>query len=122
AAHLHERHGDYDAAFSNYLSGNMLRFELNPYSADASKKEFDALIATFTPELLATRPYLGSPSTVPVFIVGMPRSGTTLTEQIIASHPGAAAAGELMTFRDLLGSGSRIDREHNRFALPTEDE
>jgi tetratricopeptide (TPR) repeat protein len=122
AAHLHERHGDYDAAFGNYLSGNTLRSELNPYSAEGSKKEFDALIATFTPELLATRPYAGSPSTVPVFIVGMPRSGTTLTEQIIASHPDAAAAGELMTFRDLLEPKSRVDQERNLFVLPNETE
>jgi hypothetical protein len=49
----------------------------------------------FSPELLQQAESLGNDSGVPVFIVGMPRSGTTLTEQIIASHPRASGAGEL---------------------------
>jgi len=51
------------------------------------------VIEIFTPEFFARRRDLGHPSSLPVFVVGMPRSGTTLTEQIIASHPKAGGAG-----------------------------
>ncbi len=54
----------------------------------------DALIAGFTPEYFARTRGLGSPSEAPVFIVGMPRSGTTLTESILASHPRVFGVGE----------------------------
>jgi tetratricopeptide (TPR) repeat protein len=64
----------------------------------------DKLIATFTPDLFARLRGLGSPSERPVFIVGMPRSGTTLTEQIIASHPMAFGAGERTFANRGLGS------------------
>src|SRR6185295_14233456 len=50
---------------------------------------------TFTPDLVASRTASGNASEVPVFVVGMPRSGTTLTEQICASHPNVHGAGEL---------------------------
>ncbi|RUZ72292.1 sulfotransferase family protein [Mesorhizobium sp. M7A.F.Ca.US.006.01.1.1] len=59
----------------------------------------DSLIETFTPEMLSARTGFGNPSEVPVFVVGMPRSGTTLTEQICASHPEIHGAGELMKLR-----------------------
>ena len=50
----------------------------------------------FTPELMKEKSGLGDPSSVPVFIIGMPRSGTTLLEQILASHPEVFGAGELV--------------------------
>lgn len=55
----------------------------------------DSLIETFTPELFERLAHLGSDSNLPTFIVGMPRSGTTLTEQVLAAHPEVFAAGEL---------------------------
>ena len=55
----------------------------------------DGMIAVFTPEFMATRPQLSHPSARPIFILGMPRSGTTLVEQILASHPDVYGAGEL---------------------------
>src|SRR5262249_44904026 len=50
----------------------------------------------FTPELMREKQGLGDPSAAPIFIIGMPRSGTTLIEQILASHPSVFGAGELM--------------------------
>src|SRR5439155_76647 len=55
----------------------------------------DRLIATFTPDFFARLRGLGSESERPVFIVGLPRSGTTLTEQVLASHSAVFGAGEL---------------------------
>jgi len=63
----------------------------------------DKIIETFTPALFERLKGLGSDSERPVFIVGMPRSGTTLTEQIIASHPQAYGAGERPFARQGLG-------------------
>ncbi|ARP66514.1 sulfotransferase [Mesorhizobium sp. BR1-1-3] len=69
-------------------------FDINLY-----RRWIDSLIETFTPDFLAARAGYGNPSEVPVFVVGMPRSGTTLTEQICASHPDVQGAGELNKLR-----------------------
>src|SRR5438046_4840867 len=53
------------------------------------------VIASSTTELFAAHRELGSPSELPVLILGMPRSGTTLVEQIVSSHPEVGAGGEL---------------------------
>ncbi|HEX4332719.1 MAG TPA: sulfotransferase [Usitatibacter sp.] len=90
---------DYAAAGEHMVRGNALRLALDTRrgkSYDPGQYETLAseMIATFTPELFERlRPY-GEQSARPVFIVGMPRSGTTLTEQILASHPSAFGAGE----------------------------
>jgi len=57
--------------------------------------DVDATIALFNPAFMKSREGFGSPSEQPVFIVGMPRSGTSLTEQILSSHPEVYGAGEL---------------------------
>lgn len=66
------------------------------FEIEAYRHRVDTLIAAFTPQLLKSKAGFGDPSEVPVFIVGMPRSGTTLTEQICASHPAVHGAGELV--------------------------
>ena len=86
--------GDYDRSFVHYKAGNdavraSVLFDREHYVA-----EFDQLVAFFTPERFAALP-AGSESNVPILIVGTPRSGTTLTEQIISSHSGVAGAGEM---------------------------
>ncbi|TPM37435.1 sulfotransferase [Mesorhizobium sp. B2-3-4] len=69
------------------------------FDIDFYRRWVDSMIETFTPEMLAARAEYGNPSEVPVFVVGMPRSGTTLTEQICASHPDVHGAGELSKLR-----------------------
>ena len=65
----------------------------------------DAAHSRFTMPLMADRACLGDPSDAPIFIVGLPRSGTTLIEQIIASHPSVFGAGEL---RDMANLAQRL--------------
>lgn len=65
------------------------------YDPEQNKRKFDELIAVFSAENLAHFPRSTSHSRLPVFIVGMPRSGTSLVEQILASHPQVYGAGEL---------------------------
>jgi hypothetical protein len=73
-----------------------------PYSADATERSFAAVAAAFTPELLESRAGLGARSPAPIFVVGMPRSGTTLIEQILAAHPAVHGAGELRYMRRII--------------------
>lgn len=84
---------DYDKAFARFARAKDmagLDFDLVAY-----RKHVDQLSQLFTPLHFLKYQSAGSTSERPVFIVGMPRSGTTLTEQIIASHPKAFGAGEL---------------------------
>jgi len=64
------------------------------YRPEDYRSYTDGLIAAFTPEFFGRTRGSGSASRRPIFIVGMPRSGTTLTEQILASHPEVSGAGE----------------------------
>jgi tetratricopeptide (TPR) repeat protein len=74
------------------------------FDSDARTRLIDRIIATYTADFLAPRRGWGIPDPRPVFIVGLPRSGTTLTEQIIASHPLVHGAGELSEVRRIAGS------------------
>ena len=65
------------------------------YEPEAFRAVVDRLIETFTPEFFEKRRGWIAPSELPVFVVGMPRSGTTLVHQIAASHPAVFGAGEL---------------------------
>lgn len=87
-----------EPAFQHYLAGNALKRREFVYDEAATVGFFDRVRAAFSAELIRDRRGLGDASTAPIFIVGMPRSGTTLVEQILASHPEVVAAGELETF------------------------
>jgi len=93
ASWVYRDSGDADAAFAHLkLANDLVDMACDP---DADAAEVDGIIGTFTPEFLAAEQGFGDDSEVPIFIVGMPRSGTTLVEQIIASHPRAHGGGEL---------------------------
>ncbi len=91
---------DYDAAMRAFQQANALQMGLlsaagSAFDANQFGKEIDETISVFQPALFENEERGGLDSDVPVFVVGMPRSGTTLVEQIIASHPQAAGVGEL---------------------------
>jgi tetratricopeptide (TPR) repeat protein len=98
---LYDQAGDCAAAFEHMCRGNRLRsamdrrFGAPPFDADAHRRAIDMMIEFFTPAYFERVRGLGSDSELPVFIVGMMRSGTTLVEQILASHPEVYGAGEL---------------------------
>ncbi|HEY5070425.1 MAG TPA: sulfotransferase [Caulobacteraceae bacterium] len=100
--HLHyalgkalEDAGDYAASFGHYAQGARLRREQAPYDAEATTAQLGRARALFTARFFAARAGAGSPSTAPVFIVGLPRSGSTLVEQILASHSAVEGTMEL---------------------------
>ncbi len=86
--------GRYDEAFASLLEGNRLARGFINYDEKESRQRFARLSRVFTASLLAEKAGLGSDSNVPIFVVGFPRSGTTLTEQILASHLQVHGAGE----------------------------
>ena len=89
-----------DRAFAHLDEANRRRrAELN-YDVEAAAGWMAAIAETFTPELMRRFAGVGHPSERPVFIVGMPRSGTSLVEQILASHAQVHGAGELDCWRD----------------------
>ena len=87
--------GDYDQAFANYQTGNEIRNKTIIYDADENSNFTNKIINTFTDELIHELQAGGSQSEIPVFVLGTPRSGTTLAEQIISSHSLVHGAGEL---------------------------
>jgi len=99
-AHFLAAAGERAAAFDWYRTGNLMRrahLQAGGHRFDAALHEsfLDARQQVFTPAFFAARQGFGSDSERPVFIVGLPRSGTTLVEQILAAHGQVHGAGEL---------------------------
>lgn len=99
-AQLADKEGDPDTAFEHYRRSNEARQELERrrgfvFDLAEHRRHVDELIAAFTPAWFERIRDFGSASRLPVFIVGMPRSGTTLTEQVLAAHSQVHGAGEL---------------------------
>ena len=87
---------EFEQAFKHYRRANELSRRCGaPYDHGAFASEVTGIMNRFTPQEIARLRAFGAASECPVFIVGMPRSGTTLAEQILASHPHIFGAGEL---------------------------
>ena len=87
---------EYDTAFGNYHLANELSKRYgSTYDGSKLTARMDHIIERFGAEFMNRHQDGGASSEVPVFVIGMPRSGTSLTEQILASHPAVFGAGEL---------------------------
>jgi tetratricopeptide (TPR) repeat protein len=93
--------GDAAQAFRHFQEGGRLRRKQMEYDPAAHSQLIDRIIATFDQSNLARLRVGGISSELPIFVLGMPRSGTTLTEQIIASHPDVHGAGELLNLMQI---------------------
>jgi tetratricopeptide (TPR) repeat protein len=116
-----ERRGDAAGAFAAFAAGNRLkRAALQADGVDiagligAHAEAARVVMARFTPELLRRRRGEGLSTAAPIFIVGMPRSGSTLLEQILSSHPQVAALGETAALPPLLERGFPEGRAETR--------
>ena len=98
-AKAYEDLGRHTDAFRQWLDGNALKRRQITYNEATTLGAMNYARAIFTPDFIRTWQNVGNPSSVPIFIVGMPRSGTTLVEQILASHPEVFGGGELTHFR-----------------------
>jgi len=101
-ARLYDKKGLYDPAFKYAKRANAIRG--NMYSPEAAEKEFKILKETFTREFISLLPKASISTETPVFVFGMPRSGTSLIERILASHPRVIGAGELKHMANIVFS------------------
>ena len=97
--------GDYPRAFEHMLAGNALKRQELDYDEFRAQEIFQLIRQVFDAELFSRLQGTGDPSRVPIFVLGMPRSGSTLIEQILASHPDVYAAGELDNLNLVANSG-----------------
>jgi len=107
-----EDSGDYAGSFARYEKANALRRESLPYHPDQTAAFMQRLAAIFTPEFFAARGQAGSAAPDPIFVVGLPRSGSTLIEQILSSHSAVEGTMELHDVAHIarqLGSWSKTD-------------
>lgn len=103
-----DRQGDFEAAFADFEAGNRLRKDQlgrsgRTFDADGFDKRVENIISTYNAEILGKERGGGDATGQPVFIIGMPRSGTTLVEQIAASHAAVIGKGELDLIRVVCG-------------------
>lgn len=95
-----EDRGDHAGSWQHYAQGNARRSMLGRYCPDATDAVAARLVKTFTPAFLAARSGWGMADPAPIFILGLPRSGSTLVEQILASHPQVEGTQELTEIGD----------------------
>jgi tetratricopeptide (TPR) repeat protein len=103
-----------DTAFRHYEIAGVKKRRLEPYSEKQSARLFTVIPGVVNAKTLALAPQAGCDSEIPVFILGMPRSGTSLLEQILSSHPDIFGAGELKFLPAVLDN---IQYGHNRINL-----
>jgi Flp pilus assembly protein TadD len=107
--------GRIDDAFACMREGNALKRERVAYDEPAMLRLFDRIGSIVDRKLLEAKAGNEYGSSLPVFIVGMPRSGTTLVEQILASHPALYGAGELLDFNHLVDQMSDASGKFFRY-------
>ena len=103
-AKLYDSLGDYDRAFTCAEKANNLNKEKRPEKKNIHAVNEEMVQRVFTAETLQQLPAATYQTERPIFIIGMPRSGTTLVEQILAAHPQVFAAGEIYELRQIINS------------------
>jgi len=110
---LHDDRHEYGQAFGHFRAGNDIDADGKP--ADDHEESLRTVSAYFSKQRLRRLPRAANTSELPVFIVGMPRSGTTLVEQILASHPDVEAGGERGDISAMIDSLKRHTGEAGRY-------
>ena len=111
-----ESRGQHARAFAHYQRGNEQRRGAEHYDPVQTEQVNDRIVGVFTPAFIAARAGLGDPDPAPILIVGLPRSGSTLIEQILASHSMIEGTQELPSLGRVIHSIAR--GRHDRTAYP----
>ena len=109
--------GDFALAMRHFDAADEVRRGSSPFDSAAFSREVERLMARCTPEFIARAAEFGSSDAKPVLIVGMPRSGTTLVEQIVSMHPEAGAGDELQFWNERGAAWHRAGRAGNEAAF-----
>lgn len=91
----HEQRGEHARAFEHYAIGNAMKRQAEPFDIEGFERRTARICNFFSATFLAGLAGCGDPGNAPIFIVGLPRSGSTLLEQILASHPRVTGTMEL---------------------------
>lgn len=115
---------DRERSFLHLERGNALKRRSIAYNEAQTQEQFERMQRVFTREFMISQSEQGDPSSLPIFIVGMPRSGSTLVEQILGSHQQVVAGGELLAFEHALAElpvppGARIEYPELVSILPS---
>jgi predicted Zn-dependent protease len=101
----------FEEAFAHYEKGNALRRETAPYDAEETAEQVRRAKTLFTPGFIAAHAQMGNPAPDPIFVVGLPRAGSTLIEQILSSHSQVEGTMELhdigQMVRNIGGAGKK---------------
>lgn len=121
ALHLHfalgkgyEDRGEAEPSFGHYRAGNALRRDQLGYEADATSRQIAAMCKVFDADFFDARTGWGCPSDAPIFIVGLPRAGSTLIEQILASHSSVEGTMELPDLPAIAAGLGSVERWPDR--------
>lgn len=106
-ARTYDKAGDYPRAFEYYRAGNNAQRQREKYDSVETEVMHERIVSTFSPEMLGRERIAEIPAATPIFIVGMPRSGSTLIEQILASHSQVDGTQELPALGQIIDSISR---------------
>ena len=113
---------NHDASFEHFREANDIRAAQSGYCFDAELQHLDAIMQSFTADVFERRSDVGDDA--PVFIIGMPRCGSTLTEQILLAHPDVSGRGEIGLFEQVLSeltaTGSPFAVEGTADLLPAQ--
>lgn len=111
-AKAYEDRQQYADAFNHYQSGNALKNQRNHYSQTKVNEQIEAQKSVFTKRFFSAHQVAGDPSSDPIFIVGLPRAGSTLLEQILASHSQIDGTMEL---HNVLGLAARLSAKKSGY-------
>lgn len=106
----YDHRGDHEQAFAHFLEGCLLKRAMFDYDPGETTARIAGIMRIFDRESIVRLGNGGNPSALPVFVLGMPRSGTTLVEQIISSHPAVYGAGELPDLMEI-ATGATAETE-----------
>ncbi|RLA33449.1 MAG: hypothetical protein DRR11_05480 [Gammaproteobacteria bacterium] len=111
----YESRKDYASAFSNFEQGNILRRKAESYDPVDIESTYDRIIDMFDEKIFLQNAGVQPSKTTPIFVVGLPRSGSTLIEQILASHSQVEGTHELGDLQQVVQSARRKKRQRERF-------
>ncbi|MGA2342254.1 MAG: sulfotransferase [Steroidobacteraceae bacterium] len=110
-----EHKKDYAAAFDHYATGNRRRRKTVPFDIEAFENKTRRVRECFDPAFFASRSGSGHPDPSPIFIIGLPRSGSTLVEQILASHSCVEGTFELPNLLSIVREFDHADAVHDAY-------
>jgi tetratricopeptide (TPR) repeat protein len=110
-----EQRERYSEAFGHYVQGNALRKRTSPFSIESFEAKSRRIAACYDPEFFRSRTTAGDPDPAPIFIVGLPRSGSTLIEQILASHSQVEGTMELHNIPALVREFDHRDADRDGY-------